>query len=128
MAGVKEYLNRLEEGFLDIRQLQKYSELPLECDGLTRVLIYVLNQMRVKHSVYVGTILYGGKKMTPHFWIKLQDGRIIDYRARMWLGDQKEIPHGVFSLKKYPDIVYQGKQIPMKTDSLTFNVLVGGMV
>lgn len=75
--------------------LDKYDQLPLECDGLVRVLHWVLTKKNISHTVAYG-MLYN-KHLTvsiPHYWIKLPTGEIIDYRARMWVG--KEAPHGIF--------------------------------
>lgn len=31
-----------------------------------------------------------------HWWVVLTDGQHCDFRARMWLGDDSRVPHGVF--------------------------------
>lgn len=74
--------------------LDKYDKLPLECDGLTRVLDRVLTFHNIPHKVIYGT-LSKGKSSLPHYWIQLVDGRIADYRARMWFN--YEAPHGIFN-------------------------------
>ena len=48
------------------------------------------------------------QSFSPHFWIMLHDGRYIDYRARMWLGEAEHIPHGIFKPEDYP-ISYHGE-------------------
>ena len=59
----------------------------------------------------------------PHFWIDLPDGSCIDYRARMWLGNEG-VPHGVFNPKEFPDVVYTGEPIQLKSLSpVVFQVL-----
>jgi hypothetical protein len=92
--------------------LEKYSECALECDGLTRVLAYLLQQAHIEHVVKIGNVsdTQTGAKFAPHFWIDLPDGRRIDYRARMWLGDHEHIPHGVFEPDKYP-VNYDGQPV-----------------
>lgn len=80
--------------------------LPLECDGLTRVISALLQREGVQHEIRIGSVkmLYaGGESTIPyHMWIRLPEGRYIDLRARMWLGI--EAPHGVFDPR---DIVYR---------------------
>ena len=51
----------------------------------------------------------------PHFWIALPDGRYIDYRARMWLGEAEHIPHGIFNPQDY-SVAYTGEA--MEFDNL----------
>jgi len=104
----------------------KYDKLRLECDGLTRVLNYVLMDNKIKHTVYTGHVDYkGGKNHIPmHFWIELGDGRVVDYRLRMWLGKKRDVPHGVFKPSDYPDVQYKNKKkIPMATDRKMFDLL-----
>lgn len=83
--------------------LDKYDKLPLECDGLTRVLHRVLVYHNIPHLIVCGT-LSDGKKIIPHYWIKLKDGRIVDYRARMWFGNKS--PHGIFDPKSQSVVFY----------------------
>lgn len=95
----------------------QYDRSNLECDGLTRVLHTVLSHEGIEHSCIVGSITNTKQEqyISLHFWIQLPDQQIIDYRARMWLGDNPEIPHGVFNPTDYPDIVYSGKEIELDT-------------
>jgi hypothetical protein len=53
----------------------------LECDGMTRVLSYVLKKHNVKHTAKVGSLTIDGEKIPLHFWIVLEDGRIVDGRS-----------------------------------------------
>jgi hypothetical protein len=70
---------------------------PLECDGLTRIVSTLLARDDVEHRVCVGSLDIQGVGLIPlHWWVELGDGRVIDYRARMWLGDGPQTPHGVF--------------------------------
>ena len=64
----------------NIQQLiNPYINLPLECDGLTRVISYILNKNGIEHKVMIGDI------GTIHLWIELDD-YIIDYKARSVAG------------------------------------------
>jgi len=103
--------------------LEPYAQLPLECDGMTRVITYLLKTASIPHSVFVGTIDFKGKrKFYPHFWIKLGAGEIIDYRSRMWLGEDKTIPQGIF--KEQPKKVsYEGEEIALPVGKTVFEIL-----
>lgn len=95
--------------------LDEYDSLFLECDGLTRVLNYVLHQQGIGHEVRVGRITHSttGKTFTPHLWIEVPVGgavAIVDYRARMWLGDRADVPHGVFWQESSP-VLYEGEPV-----------------
>jgi hypothetical protein len=109
--------------------LEPYTQLPLECDGLTRVFVHLLKTASIPHSVFVGTIDFKGKrKFYPHFWIKLASGEIVDYRSRMWLGEDKTdktIPQGIF--KEDPKIVsYEGEEISLPVGKTVFEILTRG--
>lgn len=81
----------------------------LECDGLTHVIHRVLFNEKIEHTIYIGQVTNTSNNDTIpiHYWIDIDDLRI-DYRARMWLGDKSDIPHGVFYSVDYPHISYQG--------------------
>lgn len=72
--------------------------LPLECDGLTRCISMLMQREGIEHRVHTGSLSVAGIGRTPlHWWIALPDGRLCDYRARMWLGASDAVPHGVFA-------------------------------
>jgi len=100
-----------------------YVDLPLECDGLTRVLSYLLDKSHISHRVMEGSVSVGKKTMDPHFWIEMPDGRIVDYRARMWLGKSSKVPHGIFKPDDFPEATYEGSQIQMRTGDFVFKML-----
>lgn len=77
--------------------LEPYSNAPVECDGFTRIAHSVLAGAGIPHSCMQGQLVSasGNDELPIHFWIQLDDGRVIDYRARMWLGDDAGVPHGV---------------------------------
>lgn len=106
-----------------IRQLTaKYDSCPLECDGLTRVLHTVLTDHDISHQTMLGTIWLGERVFDPHFWIKLPNGYIVDYRARMWLGP--EAPHGVF---RRSNVKYDGRSILLEIlPDFLFKILTTG--
>lgn len=82
----------------------------VECEGMTSLVSYVLEREGILHTRMVGAAIHKGTHETvlPHCWIELPEiGRVIDFRLRMWLGDDDEIPHGVF-MKDNEIIEYRG--------------------
>lgn len=76
----------------------------------------------MSHSVMLGTVKLSVDKFTPHYWISLPNKHVVDYRARMWLGEEAQ--HGVFLPVKTK---YVGKEIAMLVLSdFLFYALVDG--
>ena len=76
-----------------------YAYCPLECDGLSKVLSFVLGKHAINHTVYSGTLAPQGEDGIPHVWIELETDlgrRTLDYRVRQWFRDRPAIPHGLF--------------------------------
>lgn len=90
----------------------------LECDGLTRVSSQVLRKGGVPHTTWCGQIVYlpTGYGFAEHRWIELPAGRRIDFRARRWLGEREDVPHGVFVPADFPAVQYSGE--PWDVDPL----------
>jgi len=77
--------------------LQKFDALPLECDGMTRVVSMYLSHENIPHTIRCGKLAVQGAGFIPlHYWVAFADGRVCDLRARMWLGDAENVPHGLF--------------------------------
>ena len=85
--------------------LDPLDSLPVECDGMTRVIMALLTSNGIEHKVMGGhltdvsplqdkVVRPGPLKAYVHWWIELPSGHLIDYRARMWMGDSAQ--HGVF--------------------------------
>jgi hypothetical protein len=104
--------------------VDKYDALPLECDGLTRVLAHVLTRENIDHKVFVGSFEFQGRSVPIHFWIEIGKYRI-DYRLRMWLG--QIAPHGVVEIENCP-VAYFGKEVEMDVPEIVFQILGGGSV
>lgn len=70
--------------------------LPLECDGMTRTISTLLERDGIPHTAYCGRLRDSSNpaKAVIHWWIELDDGHILDFRARMWMGN--DAPHGAF--------------------------------
>lgn len=85
--------------------LDPLDSLPVECDGLTRVITALLTLNGVEHRVMGGHLTdvsplndkdasLGPLTGYLHWWVELPSGHLIDYRARMWMGESAQ--HGVF--------------------------------
>ena len=61
------------------------------------------------------------KKIPLHYWIQLEDGRIVDYKCQMWLGPTA--PNGIFEFSQYPDFIYEGSVLHMRTPELIYDIL-----
>ena len=104
---------------------KEFDYLKLECDGLIRVLTYVLSKNKIKHKVFMGSVSGDTDDIPLHFWIELPNGKVVDYRLRMWLGNDKKIPNGVFNPTKFPNIQYnKEKQINMKVTKQVYDILL----
>jgi hypothetical protein len=49
-----------------------------------------------------------------HFWIVLDNGRIVDYHARMWLPDHPSVPHGIHHADSFPEWTCRGKPVSIE--------------
>lgn len=89
--------------------LSALDDLPLECHGISCSISLILRKAGIKHRCVVGyvTDTLSGNCATPHVWIELNDEWIIDYRLRMWFGDEDEVPHGVFHPSSEPTLYYK---------------------
>lgn len=108
--------------------LGQYDSCQLECDGLTRVLHTVLNREGIEHTCRVGSLTHiqHHEHILLHFRIALPDGQFVDYRARLWLGDTPDIPHGIFKPMDYPHIEYMGEETQLESLSPhLFAILTG---
>lgn len=120
----------LGKKFLVMANLEKllsnYEHCSLECDGLTRVIHYILNKEGIAHDVYLGAVIDAKTEegFSPHFWIVLSDGRIIDYRARMWLGNKTHIANGIFKPEKFPLTRYEGEKINLSVSDTVYYALL----
>ncbi|WP_240416690.1 hypothetical protein [Paenibacillus periandrae] len=92
--------------------LKTLDSCQLECDGMTRIISCILQSAEISHIVRVGTLtnVRTSKTIEPHLWIELQDGTVIDFRAKMWLGNEVDIPHGVFTPEKWTQVGYTGQE------------------
>ncbi|WP_306555202.1 hypothetical protein [Acidovorax sp.] len=106
--------------------LRLLDPLPLECDGLARALSMLLARDGIEHQVHIGALSVAGVGRIPHhWWIELEGGEICDARARMWLGADERVPHGVFEAQAWQG--YASKRAMRPTLSpVLFGILTGG--
>lgn len=97
--------------------LAPYLQAPVECDGFTRLAHTALVNAGIEHKVLFGKVVSvdGTKELPIHFWIELPDGHVIDYKARMWLGNADDVPHGIFGSGAFPGWEYCGEAFEMST-------------
>lgn len=101
----------------------------LECDGMARCIATLLTRERIAHRIVIGELEVIGVGSIPlHFWIRLDApglaGHLIDFRARMWLGTDSHVPHGVFIPE--PGLSYTaGGEVSGNLSPVLFRVLTG---
>jgi hypothetical protein len=107
--------------------LEPYLQLPLECDGMTRVITYLLDEKKIPHSVFLGAIqVRGGNgkgRFAPHYWIRLETDEIVDFRSRMWFDGDESIPQGIFK-EDGKTISYVGVEINFPVSKEVFQILI----
>lgn len=98
--------------------------LPLECDGLTRVISNLLARDDVPHKVCFGQIVVLGRgPIHVHYWIDFGDGYLLDLRARMWLGSWEEVPHGYLKPTENQNYIAQAFFDPFEPNLYLFEFL-----
>jgi hypothetical protein len=72
--------------------------LGLDCENLVRVTATLLSANGTSYEAHRGSLWVKGiGHVEPHHWIVLSSGETVDFRARLWLGNEAHIPHGVFT-------------------------------
>lgn len=95
---------------------EHYDNEELECDGATRVFAWLLKTKNVPYTIMGGRLEYRDAyvdepySVEPHYWIELDDGMIIDFKARRWLPGKHGVPHGIFNAADYPQVLYVGEE------------------
>lgn len=117
---------------LDLLELD---DCGIECNGMTWAISHLLSKAEIPHECMFGYVLseHTGEAVTPHYWIQLEEGWIIDYRLRMWLGDTDDIPHGVFHKAEawWLGMRYEGESLPRAGIEFSYDFvmnLTGGKV
>jgi hypothetical protein len=109
--------------------LAAVDSLPLECDGVSRIVSVLLARDNVAHDVCIGSLEVQGVGRIPlHHWIELPDGVLVDFRAQMWLGSDPAVPHGAFQLdgrRRYVAFQHAGARYDANHSPAAFHILAG---
>jgi hypothetical protein len=100
--------------------LSQYEKLPLECDGFSRIVHFLLTRECIEHNCYCGRVTWNNVPFVPHFWIQVND-YFIDYKLQMWFKEIPLPPNGIFKLVN--GLIYEGYEIKLDCSSLMFDVL-----
>ena len=108
--------------------LDPYDSSQTECDGMVRICCTVLAQHGIEHQPMIGILSRKQREIDPHFCINLPSGERIDYRAKLWLGNSKEIPHGVFQPSNFSTAIYKGEPVELELLSpVLFKILTSAV-
>ena len=66
----------------------------LECDGLCHLLHYRLTEEGFDAHHLRGTVTFKDKMVAHDFLY--HKAMVIDYRLKMWFGENSDVPHGIF--------------------------------
>lgn len=94
-----------------------------ECDGFVRLAKAILDKYQVPHQIMMGSVSSPKDNISLHFWVEIE-GYIADYRAKMWLRNDVDVPHGVFHQPE--GYIYNGESVDIGiTTPLLFFILSG---
>ena len=94
-----------------IDKIKKLDSAPVECDGFVRLVSRELDRWDQDYIIKCGVAKSeGGGVIGHHYWVEWGE-LLIDFRARMWLGDCAQ--HGVLK-KSDVEHLYEGKTIQMQ--------------
>lgn len=101
---MSDWHDELESALLTLEDVR------IDSDCMTFVISSILSKHHIFHQCRIGYTEDRATRMitSAHCWIELEQGWCIDLRLRQWLGDEDEIPHGVFQPSDYPRVRYQG--------------------
>lgn len=92
-------------------EVLKLEDSAVECDGMTWLISHALSAAKMEFTVMQGYVKHEFKGLVaPHFWIEMPLGYVIDLRLRMWLGDDEQVPHGIFHPDCHEEFRYVGTQ------------------
>lgn len=102
--------------------------LRVECDGMTRVVSALLLRDGIVHTPMCSRLSVAGVGEIPyHYWIELEDGRLIDLRARMWLRQDPRVPHGVLA-RHQVHARYEGNAVELPCPPVVFWALTDAAI
>lgn len=84
--------------------------LNLDSDEAVNLVSQQLTEADIFHQCRIGSVKdkVNGIYTLRHRWVELEDGWCVDFKVREWLGDEDDIPHGVFRFCDYPRVKYYG--------------------
>jgi len=97
--------------------LKSYSDLPLECDGFTRIFHYILKKNNIPHKTFFGSVTWKNESFHPHYWITVEN-LIVDYALKLWF---KDSPNGIFEIND--NLKYEGEEISLDCTETIFRIL-----
>ncbi len=89
----------------------------LECDGMTRVLHYLLLKEGIEHKTMQGVATFKEHSVF-HQWIVI-DGFILDLKTKMWFGAEADE-----GLLKSSNVYYDGEYRPLHVTELIYKLLM----
>jgi len=93
--------------------LSHLDDAPVECDGFSSLAATLLSRNGIAFQGMCGQIIAAQLgSAIPHVWIEV-GGLVVDYRARMWMGNGPDVPHGVFRKADHPDL-YKGNPVEIE--------------
>lgn len=102
-------------------ELADLENAPVECDGSARLIIAVLARFEQSYYVYMGSVTnQDGKEFPKHLWVVWND-KIIDFTARLWLGDSA--PHGIMDFDQVNHL-YNGSEIHLPVPSTVLEAIL----
>lgn len=105
--------------------LRDLDQKDVECDGFTRCASMLLTREGVEHKVCEGSLAVEGFGEIPlHWWIELESGLVCDFRARMWLGEDERIHHGV-SVASERHVYRPNSKMEIQVSEIIFHILTG---
>jgi len=119
-------MNNFDPTELEIALLP-LADINAECFELSWVLHETLTRAGYIVTGYSGYVkAASGDTVAPHFWLSV-DGYIVDFRLRMWLGDEDSVPHGIFKVSDAAGFDYCGEAYTFSrlTDSELFDLSDG---
>lgn len=93
--------------------LSHLDDKPVECDGMSSLVATLLHRNGIAYQGMCGQIV--PKQLgspIPHVWVEVGE-LVVDFRARMWMGDLPDVPHGVFLKADHPDL-YRGNPVEIE--------------
>lgn len=97
-----------------VDELKKLDDCPVECDGFVRLAAKVLTRHEQEFQSFIGSVsALNGSSFPTHLWIVWGEF-IIDYRARMWLGEKAQ--HGLLDRLKHAHL-YIGEPVAIEMPS-----------